>query len=144
MKALKLFATISVAVLFLASCAASVPDKQAPAEISKIDINAQEFGLGDFMSSERTIRTIVIDNVNGAQYELVDGIVKEGSKKSHVGFYRTKVLNGEDTKRATERVQELCSVMVKNANLPAIEKINWYNKETNKVSCLIFKKDNTK
>lgn len=144
MKALKLFVSMFATILFLSACAASTPNTPAPAEISKVDVNAREFGLGEFMSSERIIRTIAIDNITGAQYELIDGIVKEGNKNSHIGFYRTKILNGEDIKQATERIQKLCSVMIKKSILPEIEKANWYNKETDKVSCLLFKKDNAK
>lgn len=142
MKALKLFVSMFATILFLSACAASTPNTQAPAEISKVEVNASEFGLGEFMSSERTIKTIAIDNVTGAQYELIVGLVKEGSKNSRVGFYRTKLLDGEDIKQATERAQELCSVMSKNSILPKIEHISWYSKETDKVSCLMFKKDN--
>ncbi|HBI16788.1 MAG TPA: hypothetical protein DDY52_01340 [Candidatus Moranbacteria bacterium] len=131
-------------IIFLSSCAASTPNIPAPAGISKIDINAQEFGLGEFMSSERTIHTVTVDDTIGAQYELIDAITKEGDKKSHIGFYRTKVLNGENIKQATNRVQEICSAAVKKSNLPEIEKTCWHNKKTDKVSCLIFKKDNMK
>lgn len=144
MKALRLFVSMFATILFLSACAASTPNTPAPAEISKIDIDAKEFGVGEFMSSERTIKTIAIDNVNGAQYELIDAIVKEGATNSHIGFYRTKILKGEDIRQATARIEELCSVMIKKSILPEIEKTNWYNKKTDKVSCLLFKKDNAK
>lgn len=144
MKATNLHAVMLITVLFLSSCAASTPSNPAPAGISKIDINAKEFGLGEFMSSERTIHTITIDNAVGAQYEFVDAVTKEGDAKKHIGFYRTKILNGEDARQATGRIQEVCSFMVKKSNLPEIEEINWYNRETGKVSCLVFKKDTSK
>lgn len=142
MKVMNLCMAMFVTVLFLSSCVASAPNKRVSADISKVNVTAKEFGVGEFMSSERTILTIVIDNVTGAQYELIDSIAKEGNKKIHIGFYRSKVLDGEDIEQATERVQELCSVMAKNSTLPKIVKTSWYNKETDKVSCLLFKKDN--
>ena len=143
MKLVSLRSSMLLLALLLLSCLGEASAGQTIEGVVSIDMNAREYGIGEFLSTERTIHKILVDNVTGAQYEVIDAITTEAGKAKHIGFYRTNVLDRENIKEAINRVQGVCAAAVKQADFDAYtQKNEWYDAKAKKVSCLIFKKDN--